>query len=242
VSFKETVFSLIHECGHALYDLQIDPALEYTPLSRGVSLGVHESQSRFWENIVGRGREFTKLIYPIFQKHLPFLKGHSEQDVYRYFNMVRPSPIRVDADELTYNFHIVLRYEIEKKIIDGSLAVSEIPSYWMDKMEEFVGFRPKSDAEGALQDIHWGNGYFGYFPTYSLGNVIGGMIFDRIQKDVKLTEVVKRGDLGPIKAWLKEHIHKYGATYSPKELQEKLFNETYNPQHLLSYLEQKFLS
>jgi carboxypeptidase Taq len=242
VNFKDTMYSVIHECGHALYELQTDPALEYTPLSRATSLGVHESQSRFWENVIGRSREFTTLVYPILKKHLPFVGGYSEEDVYRYFNMVKPSLIRVDADELTYNFHIVLRYEVEKKLIGGDLPVSEVPAYWNEKMEEFVGVRPKDDAEGVLQDIHWSGGGIGYFPTYSLGNVIGGMIFNRIQKDINLSDVIKRADLAPIKAWLKDHIHKYGGTYSPKDLQRKLFNEAYNPQYLVTYLEQKFLS
>jgi carboxypeptidase Taq len=241
VNFKDTMYSVIHECGHAIYELQTDTALEYTPLSRATSLGVHESQSRFWENIVGRSREFTGLIYPTLKKNLPFLDGHSEEDVYRYFNMVKPSLIRVDADELTYNFHIVLRYEIEKKLISGELPVSEIPSYWNDKMKELIGVRPKNDAEGALQDIHWGGGGIGYFPTYSLGNIIAGMILDRIRKDTDVNSMVKGGDLSPIKTWLKNHIHNSGATHSPKELQAKILGETYNPQHLVDYLQKKYI-
>jgi Zn-dependent M32 family carboxypeptidase len=177
----------------------------------------------------------------ILKKHLPFLDGYSEEDVYRYFNMVKRSLIRVDADELTYNFHIVLRYEVEKKLISGDLPVSEVPGYWNEKMEEFVGVRPKDDAEGVLQDIHWSGGGIGYFPTYSLGNVIAGMIRNRIQKDISLKETVKRGEVAAIKTWLREHIHKLGGTYSPKELQRKLFGETYNPQPLVNYLEQKYL-
>ena len=161
--------------------------------------------------------------------------------MYKYFNMVKPSLIRVDADELTYNFHIVLRYEVEKKLIGGELPVSEVPAYWNEKMEEFVGVRPKDNAEGVLQDIHWSGGGIGYFPTYSLGNVIAGMILDRIQKEINLKNAVKRAELISIKTWLREHIHKMGGTYSPKELQRKLFGETYNPQHLVTYLEQKYL-
>jgi len=241
VNFKDTMYSVIHECGHALYELQTDPALEYTPLSRATSLGMHESQSRFWENIIGRSREFTGLIYPILKKHLPFLAGYSEEDVYRYFNMVKPSLIRVDADELTYNFHIVLRYEIEKKLISGELPVSEVPSYWNDKIEELIGVRPKNDAEGVLQDIHWSGGGIGYFPTYSLGNIIGGMILNRIQKDINVEDITKHGDLAKIKTWLKEHVHKSGATFSPKQLQKRLLGETYNPEYLVNYLERKYI-
>lgn len=240
--FRGTMFSVIHECGHALYQLQIDPSFEYTPLSNVTSLALHESQSRFWENVVGRSRSFAKLIHPILKKYLPLVAGYSEDDVYRYFNLVKPSLIRVDADELTYNFHIVLRYEVEKRLIGGDLKVSELPSFWNDKMEEYVGVRPKNDAEGVLQDIHWSLGDLGYFPTYSLGNVIAGMLFQLIQKDIDLASVVARGELGIIKKWLLDRVHKSGSIYSPKELQSKLFGEAYNPRPLVKYLEQKYLA
>jgi carboxypeptidase Taq len=240
--FKETVFSVIHECGHAMYELQIDPQFEYTPLCRLTSLAIHESQSRFWENVVGRSRAFVKLLYPTLKKNLPFIAGYSEEDVYRYFNMVRPSLIRVDADELTYNFHIALRYELEKQMIRGDVSVAEIPSLWNDKMEEYVGVRPKNDKDGVLQDIHWSDGDLGYFSTYSLGNVIAGMLFQQIQKDMDLSAVVASGALGEVKAWLKEHVHKWGSTYSPRELQRMLFGEAYNPESLVKYLEQKYLT
>ena len=240
--FRETMFSLVHECGHAMYELQIDPAFEYTPLGRVTSLAVHESQSRFWENVIGRSRDFVKLVCPILRKNLRFLSGYSEEDVYRYFNLVRPSPIRVAADELTYNFHIVLRYEIEKKLMGGDITVSELPSFWGDDMEKYVGVRPKDDAEGVLQDIHWSGGDFGYFPTYSLGNVISGMILRRIQKDVDLDRVVARGELSVVRTWLKEHIHRWGSTYSPKQLQKNLFGDSYNPEPFVKYLEHKYLT
>jgi carboxypeptidase Taq len=240
--FKETMYSIIHECGHAIYALQIDPAYEYTPLSNITSLAIHESQSRFWENVVGRSRSFTKLIYPILKRNLPFLSGYSEEEVYRYVNMVRPSPIRVAADELTYNFHIILRYELEKKLVGGEVSVSELPSLWSSKMEEYVGVKPEDDTHGVLQDIHWSGGDMGYFPTYSLGNVITGMIFQRIQKDLKLADLVARGELKEIKEWLRDHIHKLGSTYSPKELQKRIFGEAYNPQAFVKYLEGKYLA
>jgi carboxypeptidase Taq len=238
--FKESLFSTIHESGHAIYDLQVDTSLEYTPLSRGNSTGVHESQSRFWENFIGRSKEFTKLVYPTLKANLPFVSGYSEDEVYRYFCAVKPSPIRVDADELTYNFHIVLRYELEKKLIGGEIEVSEAPALWNDLMEKYVGVRPKDDAHGVLQDVHWSGGGFGYFPTYSLGNVIAGMFFQRIKKDMDTKELVRKGELGKIKSWLKEKIHNYGATYSPKELQKRLFGEEYNPEWLVKYLEEKY--
>ena len=240
--FRETMFSLVHECGHALYELQIDPAFEYTPLARVTSLAVHESQSRFWENVIGRSRAFVKLVYPILKKNLPFVSGYSEEDVYEYFNLVRPSPIRVAADELTYNFHIVLRYETEKRLVGGDVAVSELPSFWSDRMEEYVGVRPKDDGEGVLQDIHWSGGDLGYFPTYSLGNIISGMLLQQILKDMDLDSVVADGELSTVKTWLKEHIHRWGSTYSPKELQRKLFGDAYNPEPFIKYLEHKYLT
>jgi len=240
-SFRESMYSVIHECGHALYELQIDRSLEYTPLAGGTSLGVHESQSRFWENIVGRTREFTELIYPMLRKYLKFLSAYDEDQVYRYFNMVRPNSIRVAADELTYNFHIVLRYELEKKLIAGDVRVDEAPSIWNEMMEKYLGIKPKSLAEGILQDVHWSGGMIGYFPTYSLGNVLSAMILDRMQHDLDLRSTVKEGKMSVLKEWLRQHVHQWGATYSPKELQEKLFGEQYTPKPLVRYLEMKYL-
>lgn len=239
-SFRETIYSVIHECGHALYDLQIEHAYEYTPLATGASLGVHESQSRFWENIIGRSKGFTKILLPVLRRNLPFMSRFTEDDVYKYFNLVRPSPIRVTADEVTYNFHIAVRYEIEKKLIGGEAVVSEVPSLWNDMMEEYVGVRPKSQSDGVLQDVHWSGGMIGYFPTYSLGNVIAGMINNLIQRDMDLHDTLERGDVNEIKVWLRDHIHKWGSSYSPKELQHKIFREVYNTEHLVKYLEEKY--
>jgi carboxypeptidase Taq len=240
-SFRESMYSVIHECGHALYDLQIDRSLEYTPIAGGTSLGVHESQSRFWENIIGRSRNFTRLIYPMLESHLKFLSEYGEEEVFRYFNMVRPNPIRVAADELTYNFHILLRYEIEKKLVAGDVLVEDVPSLWNEMMERYLGIRPRSASDGVLQDVHWSGGMIGYFPTYSLGNVLSGMLLERMQKDIDLESSVREGKLNNVKVWLREHIHRWGATYSPKELQERLFRERYSPKPLVRYLERKYL-
>jgi len=241
-NFKASLFSTVHESGHAIYELQIDPTLNYTPLSRATSLGVHESQSRFWENFVGRSREFMGRIYPSLKSNLPFVAEYSEAEVYRYVNSVKPSLIRVDADEVTYNFHIMLRYELEKKLIGGEMEVTEAPLVWADLMEKYVGVRPLNDAEGILQDVHWSGGMIGYFATYSLGNVLAGMFYDRIQRDLDLKATVASGDISMIKVWLREKLHKYGAIYSPKELQTRVFGETYNPQMLIRYLQEKYLS
>jgi carboxypeptidase Taq len=241
-NFKSSLFSTIHESGHAIYGLGVDPKLYFTPIGDGASFGVHESQSRFWENIVGRSRDFTKIVGPILRKNLSFVKGHDDEDLYRYFNTVRKSFIRVEADELTYNFHTAVRYEVEKKVIGGDVKVAEIPSLWNDTFEEYLGMRPKNDAEGCLQDVHWSGGSFGYFATYTLGNVISAMVWHKMKDGAKIREALDRKDVGELKEWLRLNILRYGATYTPKELQMKVFGEAYNSDRLLSYFNKKFAS
>jgi carboxypeptidase Taq len=242
VDFKSTLFSTIHESGHAIYTLQLDEKLRFTPVADGASLGLHESQSRFWENVVGRSREFTKLVNPLLKKNLPFVSRYSPEQLYLYFNTVRRSLIRVDADELTYNLHIALRYDLEKKMINGDVKVSELPEVWNETFEDYLGMRPKNDAEGVMQDIHWSGGSLGYFPTYSLGNVVLGMIWHKIGDGEMVEKSVGKGDLMQLRKWLQVNIHRWGAVYSPKELQMRLFGEAYNPDRLLKYYETKFLS
>ena len=241
VDFKATFYSTVHESGHAIYNLGMGERLAYTPLERGASYGVHESQSRFWENVVGRSREFVKFVDPLLRKNLPFIRGHDDEDLYRYFNTVKRSLIRVDADELTYNFHTALRYEVEKKVIAGDVKVSEVPALWNDTFDEFLGIRPKNDAEGVLQDIHWSGGSFGYFATYTLGNIIAAMIWHKMKDGDMIRGALQKGDVLQLKDWLGTNIHRYGATYAPKALQEKVFGEAYNPERLLGYFNQKFL-
>lgn len=240
--FARSTFGTIHESGHAIYELQLNEKFEYTPIGNAASYGFHESQSRFWENIVGRSRAFVSLISPMLKENLSFLAPYSDEDLFRYFNIVKPQMIRVEADELTYNFHIALRYDLEKKLVAEKIAASELPSIWNDAMEEYLGIRPKNDAEGVLQDIHWSSGGFGYFPTYSLGNIIAGMIWYNMRKDIDLDQTIRSGDLTSIKFWLYERIHKFGATYAPKELAKKTFGESFNPDRLVQYLEWKYLS
>ena len=240
VNFKSTLYSTIHESGHAIYGLGVDEKLAYTPLVRGASFGIHESQSRFWENVVGRSREFVKLVDPILRKNLPFVKTYDDEALYRYFNTVRKSFIRVDADELTYNFHTALRYEVEKKVIAGDVSVSEVPSLWNDTFEEYLGMRPRNDAEGALQDVHWSGGSFGYFATYTLGNVVAAMIWHKMRDGEVIRDALNKGDILLLKDWLGMNIHRYGSTYSPKDLQKRVFGEAYNQERLLQYLRQKF--
>jgi carboxypeptidase Taq len=173
-------------------------------------------------------------------RNLSFLATYNDE-LYQYFNLVRPGLIRVDADELTYNFHIALRYEIEKKLFDGKLSVGELPSLWNETMFDYLGITPHNDAEGVLQDIHWSGGSWGYFPTYSLGNIIGGMIWYNIRKDLDLGELTVKGNFAPIKSWLYDRIHRWGAIYPPKELAKKTLGEPYNPERMLQYLEQKYV-
>ena len=242
VNFKSTLYSTIHESGHAIYGLGVDKKLAYTPVGDGASYGIHESQSRFWENVVGRSREFVRLVDPLLRENLPFLRGHEDEDLYRYFNTVRKSFIRVDADELTYNFHTALRYEVEKKVIAGEVGVSELPSLWSDTFDEYLGMRPKNDAEGVLQDIHWSGGSFGYFATYTLGNVVAAMIWHKMNNGALIREALQKGEIMELKAWLGTHIHRCGSIYAPKELQQRVFGEAYNPDRLLEYLNTKFAS
>lgn len=241
VNFKSTLYSTVHESGHAIYGLGVGEKLAYTPVGDGASYGIHESQSRFWENVVGRSRGFVKLLDPLLRKNLKFLGPYDDEGLYRYFNTVRKSFIRVDADELTYNFHTALRYEVEKKVIAGELSVSELPSLWNDTFDEFLGMRPKNDAEGVLQDVHWSGGSFGYFATYTLGNVVAAMIWHKMKDGAFIRGALQKGDVVELKDWLGKNIHRHGSIYAPKELQMRVFGEAYNPERLLQYLDTKFV-
>jgi len=240
-NFKASMFGVMHECGHALYELQIDHELDSTPTGTGASSGVHESQSRFWENIVGRSSQFTSMIYPMLKAKLSFLSRYDEKQAYSYFNTVRPSLIRVEADELTYNFHIAMRYELEKKMMQGTVEVSELPSVWNDMIEEYLGKRPPDDAQGVLQDVHWSWGQYANFPGYSLGNVIAGMLWSTLTKK-QLLPVSGDKSIPALKGWLAENLHKPGSTYPPKELLNRVFGHGYDPSGLVSYLENKYLA
>ena len=222
--FGRSLLAVVHEFGHALYDLQCDPALEMTPIGGGSSLVIHESQSRFWENFVGRSEEFIQKFLPDIENVISHKS--SVGNVYSYFNKVRPSLLRVEADEVTYHFHIMLRYEIEKGIIEKKLKVHDLPEIWNTKMKEYLGVTPKKDSDGVLQDIHWSMGSVGYFPTYSMGTFLGAQWEEKI------------GAKEP-KNWLKEHIHKYGSTYTLQDLLTKN-KMKYDPSVNINYLEEKY--
>jgi len=241
--FKKSICSTIHEAGHALYDLQCDKSLSVTPLEGGSSLALHESQSRFWENIVGRSLPFVQLIAPLIRKQVSFANQETDDELYMYFNNVNADYIRVDADEVTYNLHIALRYEIEKKIFGDDLSVSEIPEFWNDRMEQLLGVRPTKDSQGVLQDTHWSSGLFGYFPTYTLGNLLSAIIASKMRKDLEdYEEEIRRGNFKPIREWLRLKIHQYGSVYAPKVLLNKSLNEGYNPDYFVTYIETKYLA
>lgn len=239
--FRASMFATMHECGHAVYGLQVSQDLEYTPISGGASGGIHESQSRFIENVVGRSRDFSKVVTPMLKSKFKFLKKYNAEDLYYYFNLVRPSLIRVVADELTYNFHIAIRYQIEKQILGGEVSVSELPSIWSEKFKDNLGIVPKTDSQGVLQDIHWSGGGFGGFPSYTIGNVVDGMIWNNIRKEIDLPKTIRTKDIKKIKAFLGNEIHKWGSTFAPKDLLRKEFGESYNPDWLVQYLEQKYV-
>jgi carboxypeptidase Taq len=240
--FKKSISSTIHEAGHALYDLQCDQSLSVTPLEGGSSLALHESQSRFWENIVGRSLSFVQLIAPMIRKQVNFANQVSDHELYLYFNNVKADYIRVDADEVTYNLHIALRYEIEKKIFGDELSVSEIPEFWNDRMEQLLGVRPTNDSQGVLQDTHWSSGLFGYFPTYTLGNLVSAIIASKMRNDLEDYEKdIKRGNFQLIREWLRLKIHQHGSSYAPKVLLKNTLNEGYNPDYFVTYLETKYL-
>jgi carboxypeptidase Taq len=218
--------------------------MKYTPIAGGVSMGVHESQSRFWENIVGRSMEFVKLVKPVLDRTIGITEKYSLEDLYKYVNIVRPSLIRVEADEVTYNMHIYIRYEIEKKLIEGTLKVDELPEVWNSMMMDLLGVKPENDAEGVLQDIHWSHGSIGYFPTYSLGNVISAQVKVTLEKMLgSLENTIAEGKNGiaRIREVLREKIHRWGSTLPPKELVEKATGEPVNPEYFAKYLYEKYV-
>lgn len=237
-----SLFSSMHEAGHGLYEQGVSPDLTRTPLSEGTSLGIHESQSRMWENLVGRSRPFWGHFYPRLKAMFPKqLNRVSVERFYKAINVVQPSFIRVESDEVTYNLHILLRYELERDIIEGKLKVKDIPKAWNAKMTELLGITPTNDAQGCLQDIHWAHGSFGYFPTYTLGNLYASQFFHTAQQAMpSLTTHIQRGNLAPLRAWLQEQIHQYGKQYTPDELVQRVTGESLNPQYFIDYLWQKF--
>ncbi|PNQ80564.1 carboxypeptidase M32 [Paenibacillus sp. F4] len=238
------IFSSLHEGGHALYEQNIAPELAGSLLSGGTSMGIHESQSRLWENKIGRSRAFWDRYYNDLQKHFPdrLAKVTAEQ-FYPAVNRVENSLIRIEADELTYNLHIIIRYEIEKMLFNEKLDVKRLPEVWNAKYKEYLGLVPPNDGLGVLQDVHWSGGDFGYFASYSLGNMYAAQILATLRKELpNLDELIAAGELEPIKQWLTERIYRYGKSRTPSELIVAISGEELNPDYLADYLEEKYTS
>jgi carboxypeptidase Taq len=239
--FSGAYFGSLHEFGHGLYENGIPDRLSRSPLGQPVSLGVHESQSRLWENVVGRGRPFCAWVLPLLRERLPALpRGTTVDDVYRGINTVHRSVIRVEADETTYNLHIVLRFELELALMEGKLAVDDLPHAWNEGMHRLLGVDVPDDAAGVLQDVHWGAGLIGYFPTYTLGNLQAAQLWETIRAALPdVDEQIERGDFAPLQTWLREHVHVHGRKLPPPELLARVTGQQLAVEPFLRYLRGK---
>ena len=241
---KSALLSTLHEGGHALYEQGL-PVEEYgNPLGQSISLGIHESQSRMWENLVGLSPSFWRFAYPKLQAKFPDQLRNTDRDMFfAAMNRVRPSLIRVEADEATYNLHIMLRFEIEKMLINENFPVAELPQLWNEKMEEYLGVRPTTDSEGVLQDVHWSFGAFGYFPTYTLGNLYSVQFYNQARRDLPgLDDSCARGDFSGLLGWLRKNIHIVGRGRKAEELVLELTGQELSAQPFMDYLEAKYKS
>jgi carboxypeptidase Taq len=240
-NLMSNLFSVLHESGHALYEMDL-PAEQFgTPLGEPVSLGIHESQSRWWETLIGHSRPFWTCYYPLVQDAFPSLKKIPLEKFYHAINKVAPSFIRVEADEVTYCLHIIVRFEIELALVSGDLAVSDLPYAWNEKMKDLLGITPKNDREGCLQDIHWSLGDFGYFPTYALGNLFAAHFFTAFKKQhPDWEERVAAGDLVFIRDFLKTNIHSLGKQYSSDELAKRVAHKPLSETAYCQYLKNKY--
>jgi len=234
------LYSTIHETGHALYEQGLLPEALGLPRGTSCSLGVHESQSRFWENLIGRSEAFWSYLLPVARNHFPALEDVSLRDVLSAVNEARPSLIRTESDEITYNLHIILRFELERDLIDDRLRVADLPAAWSDGMQRNLGIRPPNDREGVLQDVHWACGALGYFPTYSLGNLYAAQLMEAIEQSVgPCGALVERGDFRPLLDWLRHHIHRQGQRYRAPELVRRATGKKVTAVPLLSHLERR---
>jgi carboxypeptidase Taq len=236
------LFGTLHECGHALYELGVSQAFERTPLAGGTSLGMHESQSRMWENLVGRSRPFWKYFFPMLKGYFPEqLADQTVESFYRAANTVQPSLIRVEADEVTYALHIMLRFDLENDLLEKKLKVSDVPEAWNAKMKDFMGLTPPTTALGALQDIHWANGYIGYFPTYQLGNLISVQLWEKINQDIPdLMAQIEQGEFAALLNWLRQNVHVHGRKFSSNELLTRITGRGLDSGPYMKYLTTKY--
>lgn len=239
---QSAIFSSVHEGGHALYEQGTPERFERTALSGGATMGLHESQSRLWENMVGRSKSFWQHYLPILKAFFPEpLAGVTLDDFYRAVNVVQPDFIRVEADEVTYNLHIFVRFELEQALLSGELAVKDVPEAWNAKYREYLGITPRNDAEGCLQDVHWCSALVGYFPTYALGNLVAAQLYRRMKADIpSLEEGFARGEFLPLLEWMRTHVHAHGAKFTAPELLARELCEEISAQPLLDYMQARY--
>ena len=236
--FPAALYGAMHECGHGLYEAGVDDALQRTPIGNAESLGLHESQSRMWENMVGRGDSFSGVLAPMITE--AFQTPLDAQALYRAVNRVQPSFIRVEADEATYGLHVVLRFELEQELIEGRLRVADLPEVWNARVKEYLDLDVPNDALGVLQDVHWASGLIGYFPTYALGNLIAGQLWERAHTDLpQLGAAIAAGELSPLREWLRENVHRHGAKFSTTELLARVVGGPIKVAPFVSYLRHK---
>lgn len=236
------LFSTMHEAGHAMYEQGVSETLRRTPLANGASMAVHESQSRMWENLVGRSKVFWKFFYPRLVKIFPQQLGNvSMENFYKGINKVEPSLIRVEADEATYNLHVMLRLELEIALLEGTLKVKDLPEAWNTRMKEYLGVVPPNDREGVLQDVHWSGGMIGYFPTYALGNLVSAQLWEKINQDIpNLESQIEQGKFDELLGWLHTKIHCHGAKFEPQTLVKEVTGSIITPEPYMRYLKSKY--
>ncbi len=237
-----SLYSTIHEAGHGIYEQGFDEKYAYTDLANAASLSLHESQSRYWENIICKSKSSTNFIYKEFTKLFGNKIFTNTKDFYNSINRVEPSLIRIQADELTYSLHIIIRFEIEKDLMNGKISVEDLPEIWNKKYKEYLNIEPQNHSEGILQDVHWSMGAFGYFPSYALGNIYGAQFFNSMKKDIpNLNELEEKGDFTKIKEWLNKNIHQYGNSISASKLCKKITGESLTTKYFKEYLQEKFM-
>ena len=231
----------MHEAGHGIYEQGLPPEEFGLPTGEAISLGIHESQSRMWENMVGRSLAFWEHFFPEAQRRFPAALGDVDLDAFYFaLNDVRPSLIRVEADEATYNLHILIRFELERAILDDQLRPADLPSAWNEKYRAYLGLLPPNDAQGVLQDVHWSAGLIGYFPTYTLGNLYAAQFFAQADADLGgLAAQFARGEFQPLRQWLNEKIHRHGQRYAAAELVQRVTGRPLEPEPLLRHLRAK---
>jgi carboxypeptidase Taq len=239
--FPTAFFGTLHEAGHALYDQGLPPEHWGTPLGDSVSLGIHESQSRMWENCVGRSLGFWQFFYPLARQAFPHLADVELPDFHRAVNRVSPSLIRVEADEVTYNLHIIFRFDLEVALLRGELTVADLPGAWNERVKSDLGLEAPDHSRGVMQDVHWSGGLFGYFPTYTLGNLYAAQLFASAADELgPLEDQFAAGDFRPLLNWLRDHIHRQGRRYQPRELITRVTGKAPNPAYLVAYLSRKY--